>query len=71
MYVPSNNFSTPPDVEIICPLTGESYVYIDGEAENSTQYSGALERLPVRFHRHPVAFKQADNQLKIILPKLH
>jgi hypothetical protein len=72
MYTPSSNFSIPPDVDILCPMTGESYVYMDGEAANAPYpYSvGAVDRLPDRFHKHPSAFKLPNGQVRITFPKL-
>jgi len=71
MYVPTSNLTFPSDVEIICPLTGESYVWIDGDvATSQSPPLGAIDRLPERFHRRPIAFKLPNNQINVILPRM-
>lgn len=72
MYTPSQNVINP-DVEIVCPFTGESYVYIEGDDTSAIEpklAQGAIDMLPERFYRSPWAIKLPNNQVRIILPKI-
>lgn len=72
MYTPSQNVPDS-EVEIVCPFTGESYVYIEGDdmtAIDPRLAQGAVDVLPERFYRSPWAIKLPDNQIRIILPKI-
>ena len=67
MYVPSANFNPPPEQDIYCPLTGESYVWVeDSEFANLPPHiaNGAIEVLPNRFFQHPRVAREG-NQIKI------
>jgi len=67
MYVPSANFNPPPVQDIYCPLTGESYVWVeDSEFANlpSNVANGAIEALPNRFFQHPKVSRQG-NQIRV------
>jgi hypothetical protein len=63
MYVLSKNFENP-EQEIVCPWTGESYVYVD-KIENPDHNDGALEILPERFFKRPLPLRCPDGQVKL------
>ena len=55
MYTPSSNVKDP-DQEIVCLMTGESYVYIDGNDKSIMDpklREGAIDSLPLRFFKSP------------------
>lgn len=68
MYSPSNNFSEEQNQEIVCLMTGESYVYLEGD-ENTlidpklTQ--GAIDLLPSRFFKTPFIRRCPDGQVRV------
>lgn len=69
MYIPSKHFENP-EQEIVCLLTGESYVYLEGNDLSlieSRYQEGAIEELPQRFYQHPLAVNKGNGQIKIIL----
>ena len=68
MYIPSQNIPNSPQ-EIICPMTGESYVFMENVTDPNL-LNGALERLPNRFFQRPFCIKQADGQLRIIIKEM-
>lgn len=62
MYSPSSNFESP-DVEIVCLMTGESYVYIEGNNTSlidSKYANGAIDALPSRFYKQPFVVRRGD-----------
>jgi len=68
MYIPSKNFETPQDQEIFCPLTGESYVYMETEslsALDSKMLDGALEILPQRFSQQAIIIRKPDGNISV------
>lgn len=69
MYVLSKNL---PDQaqEVYCLLTGESYVYLEGDNDsllNPTLLEGAVDSLPDRFYRTPWVIKRPDGQIRVIV----
>lgn len=62
MYVPSNNIENP-EQEIVCLMTGESYVYIEGD-DNSIippeLANGAIDQLPTRFFKQPFVVRKGN-----------
>lgn len=69
MYIPSRHFEEP-EQEIVCLLTGESYVYLEGgnlSLIDPKYHEGALEELPERFFRHPWGINKGNERVKIIL----
>ena len=67
MYTPSNNVENP-EQEIICVMTGESYVYIDGNEKSIMDpklKDGAIDSLPNRFFMHPWVIKTHDGQIRV------
>ena len=73
MYIPSHHFEEP-EQEIVCLLTGESYVHLEGNdlaLIDPKYHEGAIERLPERFFQHPLAVNKGNNQVKIILKNPH
>jgi hypothetical protein len=68
MYVPTKNFPEPPDQDIYCEMTGESYSWVDVDDVSllpSHLAPGALERLPNRFYQHPKVINNG-NQIKVL-----
>lgn len=69
MYIPSRHFENP-EQEVVCLLTGESYVYLEGNdlsLIDPKYHDGAIEQLPQRFFQHPMAINKGNNQYKIIM----
>lgn len=67
MYTPSCNIETP-DVEIVCPTTGESYVYIEGDDLSLIDpklHNGAVDVLPKRFFTPPWMIKSFNGQMRV------
>jgi hypothetical protein len=55
MYTPSSNIENP-EQEIVCLITGESYVYIEGDdlsIIDPKHVNGAIDALPNRFYKQP------------------
>jgi hypothetical protein len=72
MYILSNKIENP-EQEIFCPWTGESYVYIDdvNNIEDKTILEGALEILPERFFKRPMAIRDNNGQVKIFVKSIN
>jgi hypothetical protein len=70
MYLPSHRVPELSGPELVCPLTGESYIYVGNEALPPELRAEALERLPNRFFQRPFCVKTADGQLKVIMKEL-
>ena len=71
MYIPSKHFENP-EQEVTCLLTGESYVYLEGDDLSLIEpkyHDGAIEELPKRFFQHPTAITKGNGQFKILMPK--
>lgn len=71
MYVLSKHFENP-EQEIICPLTGEAYVYVEVNSEtplDEKYQEGALETLPRRFYQAPVIFNKGGGQVAVVMRK--
>lgn len=71
MYIPSRHFENP-EQEIICTLTGESYVYLEGDdltLIDPKYHDGAIEQLPQRFYQTFVGINKGNNQIKIMVKK--
>ena len=72
MYIQSRHFENP-EQEVVCLLTGESYVYLEGNDMSLIDpkyHDGAIESLPERFFQHPTAIGKGNNQVRIIMPKI-
>jgi hypothetical protein len=72
MYILSKHFETPAEQEIVCPWTGESYVYMECDglsAIDSKYHEGALETLPRRFYQQPIVFNKGGGQVQIMVRK--
>jgi hypothetical protein len=68
MYIPSKNFETPQDQEIFCPLTGESYVYMECDSLSAIEeryHDGALEVLPQRFSQQAIIIRKPDGNISV------
>ena len=68
MYIPTKNFDTPQEQEIVCLLTGESYVYLEGDDTTlieSKYLDGATETLPLRFHSTPWVIRNNQGQIRV------
>jgi hypothetical protein len=69
MYIPSRHFEEP-EQEVVCLLTGESYVYLEGNDMSLIDpkyHDGAIESLPERFFQHPTAIGKGNGQYKILM----
>lgn len=72
MYIPSRHFEKP-EQEIVCLLTGESYVYLEGNdlsIIDPKYHEGSIETLPNRFFQHPIAIAKGNGQVRIIMPQI-
>lgn len=68
MYSPSNNFSEEQDLEIVCLMTGESYVYVEGNEKSIVDpklTQGAIDLLPSRFFKTPFIRRYPDGQVRV------
>ena len=68
MYIPSKNVETPQDQEIFCPLTGESYVYMECDSLSAIEeryHDGALEVLPQRFSQQAIIIRKPDGNISV------
>lgn len=68
MYTPSKNFETPQEQEIVCLLTGESYVFLEGNdmsLVDSKYHAGALDALPRRFFTTPWIIRNSQGQVRV------
>jgi hypothetical protein len=72
MYIPSKHFENP-EQEIVCLLTGESYVYLEGDDLSLIEpkyHEGAINQLPKRFYQHPYGINKGNGQIKIKIGQL-
>lgn len=68
MYSPTQNFDSPPDQEIVCLMTGESYVYIEGDDLSLIEqkyHNGSIETLPMRFFKQPWVINKGNGQIRV------
>ena len=69
MYIPSRHFENP-EQEVTCLITGESYVYLEGNdlaLIDPKYHDGAIEELPKRFFYYPMALAKGNGQFKILM----
>jgi len=62
MYVPSSHFDSP-EQEIVCLMTGESYVYLEGDNRtlmDNKLFNGAIDALPPRFYKQPFIIRKGN-----------
>ena len=67
MYTPSHNIENP-EQEIVCIMTGESYVHIEGDPESIIDpklREGAIDMLPNRFFTHPWVIRSHNGQIRV------
>jgi hypothetical protein len=72
MYILSKHFETPPEQDIFCPLTGESYVYMEGNdlsLIDPKYHDGALEVLPKRFFQQAMIVRRGDGSISVSVRK--
>lgn len=68
MYVPVQCFENEQDVEIVCLLTGESYVHLQGNDTTLVHPKhtvGAIDALPPRFYKTPFVLRSPDGQVRV------
>lgn len=71
MYIPSKHFENP-EQEILCPLTGEAYVHLDGNdlsMIDAKYHEGAMEVLPRRFSQGVILMPDRSGRGKVIIRK--
>jgi hypothetical protein len=71
MYILSRHFENP-EQEIVCPLTGEAYVYLEGNdltLIDPKYHDGAIEVLPRRFSQGAILMPDRSGQGKVIIRK--
>jgi hypothetical protein len=74
MYIPyllnpKDNHNT----EAVCPITGESLVYIEPERFEKLSpevQNQAVERLPARFFQRPFVARNSDGSIKIMMREI-
>lgn len=62
MYTPSSNVENP-DQEIVCLMTGESYVHMEGNDNSIIDPKllvGAIDELPLRFFKQPWVIRSGN-----------
>jgi hypothetical protein len=67
MYTPSHNIENP-DQEIVCVMTGESYVYLEGDNKTIMDpklKEGAIDSLPGRFFTQPWVIRTSEGQIRV------
>lgn len=67
MYTPSSNIENP-EQEIVCLMTGESYVYIEGNDKSIMDpklREGAIDYLPNRFFKQPWVINKGNGQIRV------
>jgi hypothetical protein len=68
MYYPSNHFKEEQDQEIVCLLTGESYVYLEGTKKSlldSEIAKNGIDSLPLRFFKMPFIKRSDNGQVRV------
>ena len=68
MFVPTQNFESPQDQEIVCLMTGESYVHLEGgdlSLIDPKYHNGAIDVLPTRFFKQPWIIRKGDGQIRV------
>jgi hypothetical protein len=63
MYVPAHNIENS-EQEIVCLITGESYVYLDGDNTSLVQpeqIKDAIDVLPNRFFKQPFIVRKGNS----------
>ena len=68
MYIPTNCLEGEQDQEIVCLLTGESYVHLEGNDTtiiNSKYVEHAIDVLPARFYKTPFVVRAADGKVRV------
>jgi hypothetical protein len=72
MYIPSRHFENP-EQEVTCLITGESYVYLEGDdlsLIDPKYHEGSITELPKRFFQHPTGISKGNGQVRILMPKI-
>jgi hypothetical protein len=67
MYTPSHNVENP-EVEIVCLMSGESYVHIEGNDRSIIDpklKDGAIDTLPLRFFKQPFVVNKGNGQIRV------
>jgi len=68
MYTPSSNFSEEQEQEIVCLMTGESYVHLEGDESSIIDpklTQSAIDYLPTRFFKTPFIRRYSDGQVRV------
>lgn len=68
MYIHTKHFKGEQDQEVVCLITGESYVYLEGHDKtliHPEYLEDALEALPPRFYKMPFIKRQANGHIRV------
>lgn len=68
MYIPADNFEEEQEQEIVCLITGERYVYLEGNNLSIIEpkyLKGAIESLPTRFYKTPFIKRNGNGQIRV------
>jgi hypothetical protein len=68
MYIPSSNLDTPQEQEIVCVLTGESFVHVEGGKSSiidPKHLNGSVDRLPSRFYSTPWVIRDSQGRIRV------
>ena len=68
MYALSKHFEEEPELEIVCLLTNEKYVYLEGDdlsLIDPKYHEGALDSLPARFTKQPFIIRKSNGQIRV------
>lgn len=68
MYIPAQNFDEPQEQEIVCLMTGESYVYLEGNdlsLIDPKYHNGSIETLPGRFYKSHWVVNRGNGQIRV------
>lgn len=68
MYIPASNFSEEQEQEIVCLITGESYVFLEGDEKSVIDpklCNNCIDYLPSRFYKLPFIVRQSNGQMRV------
>jgi hypothetical protein len=68
MYILAQHFEEEQDQEVVCLITGERYVFLEGDdltLINPKYHEGALQNLPNRFFKTPFIKRYDSGQIRV------
>jgi len=68
MYVHAKHFKEEPEQQIVCLLTGESYVHMEGDNNSiidAKYHEDSVDALPARFYKLPFIKRYPNGQMRV------